>query len=485
MGRYYTDDVEMQELQDDEVRRKMELDLKMYDFSLTLAELEKLLIVTEEDIDVKTEARRYSGRSSGDLILSRITKIVSNARETLKLCILSNGKFLLFNKKAKPQEFGYFSVPYDMKSCDIWDTVKETMYILLEKNWNSKFMLAALSDSFTRDQAVKWVKLYQDFNRLRQENSEFREVDNIKRSEHTGTLTYGRLENELGIVKATLEEVKVLDAGEEVKKTKVLKTVTITPRKLAFKGLDDHTYCIEVPTDKTWDMASWTDLVYKHRYRWSTYEEENTKASTLFGTVMDLIGNFPEEWTRLSIDGKPSVKIAFKHALLKRGGQMLLSYIDDKRVANESMMTALRGYYYEDKTLITKELPADIDEAQRQSLKRIKETRDELVVAQGIHGYLNDLEGECPIDIAFEKDGVKWNLTIGELKIHLKGGIETIKSIERVLKGTAQGHDARHSTNEMYERLSKVLTQEEAMEIIKTAKTMGKLVQNLNAKGDA
>ena len=488
MGRYYDSEAEMQQLQDDETRRKLQLDLKLYDFVLTIPELEKLLTVTENDIDIESLGGRrtsYSRRNSGDIKVVRVRKVISNARTTLRLCILANGKFLLFNRKTKPQDFGYFVTDYDLKNCNLFEDIKENMYIVIVRDWNDKWKLGCLTDAFTPEEASRWIALYKEYTNLRQDKSEYREVDALRKSSLTGEITYGRLENEMAILKATLEEVKRLDAQELVTKNAALKTVVKTPTKLEFTALDKHKYSIEVPTKRAWDMdTQWTQFIYKHRYGWSTYDQEAATKNTYFDNIMQLLMTFRDEWIKLSIDGRPQVRLSFKETQLKRGGTMQLTYIDDKRVANDTLFIALKQYFYENKALEATAVPEDVSEEERQKLKSIREQRDTMVVTHGIHGYLQDLEGECPIDIAFEKDGVKWNLTIGELKIHLKGGIETIKSIERVLKGTAQGYDSRHSTEEMYNRLCKVLTSEEAMEIIKTAKEMGKLVQSIQGKKD-
>jgi len=82
--------------------------------------------------------------------------------------------------------------------------------------------------------------------------------------------------------------------------------------------------------------------------------------------------------------------------------------------------------------------------------------------------------------MGFEKEGSKWMLVMGELRIHLKGGLGTIKSLETVLKGTSNGYEGRQNPEELFARLCKILPEEDALNIIKTAKEMGKLAQALN-----
>jgi len=53
------------------------------------------------------------------------------------------------------------------------------------------------------------------------------------------------------------------------------------------------------------------------------------------------------------------------------------------------------------------------------------------------------------------------------------------------LKGTAQTYRARYSTEELYTRLSEILGEEDALQILEAIKEYGKLLQALEKREDS
>ena len=476
----------LQALKDEPQRETLKLNLKLYGFELTLDKLEKMLTVSEPEI---TFTNGLSGYSNQFIALIQVKKIITNTRGTLKLVLMSNGKFLVFNKDARPTDIGLFNTPYDLKGGVIWEQIREQMYLAFtEARWEHTFSVCTLTDCMDRKQVDQWLALYTECLKKRETFQSAVEMTSLPRIKCEGMITTANLQTELNTIDSTIALIQKLENEEATKKADALKNdITITlgkTSKIVIRGLDEHTYSVEAPPTKLWDAGEFTDYVYRHRYAWRKFHQDNLKTTTLFPALMQNLSSSREDWFSLSVDGKPPVKLAVKHVENKNGQEIQIAYLNDRRVAYEDMYQAVLRYFLRGENLKDlAEQPEDLDEAEKQKQLEVRKVRDDGLVSTGIQGYINDLEGETPITIGFEKVGVGWNLVIGEKRIKLKGGVETIKSLERVLKGTAQGYRSRHSTHELYQRLCKVLTPDEAIEIILEAKEMGKLLKALEVKG--
>jgi len=478
----YGNEVTLLELQNDETRNKLRLSLKLYGFDLTLETLEKLLTVDEEPI-VYDNHQTQNSHSREQVYLIACKKIFCNHRGTLNLVIWKNGKFSIFNRDAKPVSMPKINIGYDYKGNTIWDDLKEGMYVAFSyARWDHELQIGALTDCMTRTNAEKWATFYATCLKKIDDHNSFEEIRGISSLEGKGFVKVQELIDWESQINAKIIEIQKLENQEQVDKANALKTqIAISRAKIAIRGLDGHTYTIQVPNSITWSAEDWSGFVYKHRYLWKTHDQQVCKEQTLFNQVMQKLVHTPLDWFKLSVDSKKAVKITIKNIKNKREQEVTIAYLNDKRVAYDAMFQAVRKYFMEGQTLQNPAEPEDVGEAEKQKALEVRKQRDDAIVTSGITGVIQDLEGETPITIGFEKIGVKWNLVIGEKRIYLKGGIEMIKSLERVLKGTAQGY-ARHSIEQLYQRLCKILDPEQAIEVISTAKEMGKLLKALEVK---
>ena len=475
--RYYSNEVGLEVPRDSDALAKLEFNLKLYGFEVGLKEIQTLLNSPKEIINLTEKITSYDKPDT----LVKVLKVFINERETLKLIVCSNGAYAFVNKMAKPVSLGFFIIPWDNDSFCIFDKIRDGVYLVVTDLWSRGQKIAFLTDAMNKEDLATWKELFNKWDTKRSANADIQEVSCLSRTDILGEVTTTMLKGEMARLDKTLEDYKVLEKHEKELRDTALSTVIATPTKITFPALDEHTYSIEVEKDIQWDMKVFENFIYRHRYYWNRYDKESLKSTTLFYKIMEVIQKLKVDWVKLSVDKRPAVKLSFKRIENKKNQTMLLSYIEDKRVANDDVNTTLMNYFYSNKKLDVKE-KADTPKEDLESLKKLKEQRDSEVVNHGIRGYLEDLEGDCPINIGFEKDGSRWNLTIGELKIHLKGGLATIKSLERVLRGSTQSYVTKHSTEEMFNRLSKVLTKEEAMDVIKTAKELGKLCKAIGGK---
>jgi len=479
-------EIVLQELKNDEQLEALRLNLKLYGFDLTVDKLKEMLTVSEPELLYTNGLSGYSKQSA---VLLQVKKVITNTRGTLKLVLMSNGKFLCFNKECRPIDIDLFNTSYDVRTGVIWEQIKVGIYVVFnEDHYEQKYRVATLTDCMDRVQAEHWLSLYTGCLKKRQGFQSTEEMRNLQHIKNEGMVATSILQTEFDDTNTVIALINKLENEETIKKADALKNdITITvgkTSKIVITGLDNHTYSVEAPPTKVWDTETFTAFIYRHRYQWKKYDQDNVKSSTLYPALMQILASTREDWFNLSVDNKPPVKIAIKHIQNKRGQETTIAYLNNKRVAYEDMYQAVFKYFLQGAKLedLTEE-PEDLDEAEKQRHLQVKKMRDEGIITSGIHGYITDLEGETPITIGFEKEGASWNLVIGEKRILLKGGVVTIKSLERVLKGTAQGYNSRHSTHELYQRLCKVLTSDEAIEIILEAKEMGKLLKALEVKG--
>jgi len=469
--------VSLQEL-NDELKAKMKFNLQLYGFDLTVEQLEKKLTVDELELIFNST----STYSKENMALIAVKEIITNRRGTLKLVIWKNGKFSIFNKDAKPESISIFSIPYDYRGNHIWDYLKVGMYVAFSSvYWKQELRIGVLTDCTTKVEAEKWLSLFTDCLQKTTGFGAHEEMQSLRHVDSEGTLTTKDLEDHKLLLEQTITLIQQAEKKEIVDRDTALATkIIITGNKIGIQALDNRTYTIEVPNGCELKKESWVTYVYRHRYRWTQFIQELSKKQTFLDEVTNqlIASNF--KWFKLSVDNKPKVKIAIKVVTNSRGSDMTLTYLNDRRVASEDLRRAIYEYFVQGLVLIN---PAgqseNLGEAEKQKALDIRKQKDEAIVTSGITGYINDLEGESPISIGLEKVGINWQLVIGEKKILIKGGVETIKSLERVLKGTAQGYNARHSTEELFERLSKIIGEEQAIEIITEAKILGKLAKAL------
>lgn len=468
--------LELETIPNEDRRKEVALILKLYDFPTSIEQLEGML-VNEGSMINWTKRTTEAG-------LVQVKKIVNNSRGALKLVIWKNGMFCFLSKTSSLGGGSYFQTSWDLKASEVWDNLKEDVWMCISKGYRGIWEVECLIDATAKIDAEKWRERLLKIEQTETEYSAYREVDNIPRVTSTGMVPISMLDAKIQEQEKAILEVKRLEKIEETLKQKAFSNISITSNikttTLTIKALDDHTYSIETPIGRQWDSKDLEAYVYRHRYHWDAYTQQRTKDDTLFSDIMRRIEGMAEEpWIKLSVDGKASVELQYK----KVGqNEMNLTYLNGKRVAKDDLYQTLLNYFFKGLPLVQPPEAPEVVESQKQEVASRRKQREEEMTANGIHGYITDLEGETPITIGFEKQGNEWDLIVGQKRIHLKGGMGTIKSLERVLKGTAQDYNSRHSTEELYKRLAGVIGQEEALEVIREAKQLGTLFKALELK---
>ncbi|MEM2382947.1 MAG: hypothetical protein QW521_02095 [Desulfurococcaceae archaeon] len=449
--------VEQQKL---EGKTDLALQLKLYGFDIGIAELEQLLS--------KTSGFAISPVSTNaieKLQVHKCERIIVNSRGTLKLVIWSNGTYSLINKEANVEDFSRWSTPWGHKSKVIWEQLQEGSYVLFtDHSWFAGKRVSALLNVKDEKEAAELLTIYKRCLDKLAKYSGFREITNVAYKNYDGTVSLEDMRKWEEEIDKTIKKIEELEREERKKKLEAFATrLKREGQKTTINALDDHVYVIEGPTLEDEEVEK---LIYRHRYEWTPTEQAEVKKNTLFYLVLDICmkkGEF-----KLGMDNKTPVSVQVKTIRTRDGKETRLVYLDGKRISYDDLFAALDNYFLKGEPLT---IPEDNGQTQ------VRKVREEELITKGISGYIHDLEGETPVNMAFEKEGNNWYLIVGEKKMLLKGGTSTIKSLEAILSGKAHHRMDRHSTEEFYRRLCKVFTEEEALEIITTIKQLGKLVK--------
>jgi len=461
---------EIKSLEEYEKEEDFKLLLKIYGFPLNIERLKELIEKNKkkEDVISLNIKNYYASRT----LLLRVEKIVVNERDSLKLLILSNGYLGLLNKSATTSDPPYFSRPYPKTEVPIFEYVKEKEWLLFTRRWGS-LDLVALTGITKEKEIQEWISLYSEIDRIFRSNQNVQEIQKKSGKDYELVIGLKELKDFLKELKDTLEEVKRLEEEEKRKREEALtKKMKIEGNTLKLEALDGHTYYIGFPSSYKIDKEKFLPFVYRHRYQLSSYWLNAIKQSTFFEDIFGLLLLEKEEGDyTLKIDNSNEVNISFKEVNSSTGTYLAL-YINNKRIAMDEGKKALYDYFFSNKTLDIK------TKNKKRDIKKIK-TKAEILIEKGLHGRLEDLEGEYPVDIGLEKKGSKWYLVLGDNKIYLKGGMSSIEYLARVLEGRSLTWNSRFSTTEFYRRLSQAIGEETALEVIQTAKKMGKLLKVL------
>jgi len=465
---------EIKSLEEYEKEEDFGLLLKIYGFPLNLERLKELIKKNKkkEDVISLNIKNYYASRS----FLLRVEKIVVNERDSLKLLILSNGYLGLLNKSATTSDPPYFSRPYNKQETPIFEHIKEKEWLLFTKRWGS-LDLVALTGITKEKEIQEWISLYSEIDRIFRRNQNVQEIQKKSGKEYELIIGLKELKDFLKELRDTLEEVKRLEEEEKRKRkealTKKMKIIKTKERNiLKLEALDDHTYCIGFPSSYKIDKEKFLPFVYRHRYQLGSYWLNAIKQSSFFEDIFSLLLLEKEEGDyTLKVDNSNEVNISFKEVNSSAGTYLTL-YINNKRIAMDEGKKALYDYFFSNKALDIK------TKNKKRDTKKIK-TKAEILIEKGLHGRLEDLEGEYPVDIGLEKKGSKWYLVLGDNKIYLKGGMSSIEYLARVLEGRSLTWNSRFSTTEFYRRLSQAIGEETALEVINLTKKMGKLLKAL------
>lgn len=467
--------------QNTEELSKLKLSLKLYGFQEDLQEIQKFLKDEKNTLQLPTTGTTTYSEEKAYLV--EVKKIITNARGTLKIACFSNGKFCVIPQSTVAASLKEISSPWNEVSSIFNDIMEGLWVVISEAYWRHGEGIATVTDAKTRDEALQWQTNYQTVLKLREQFHPYTEMNGVQGIQNHGLITIELVQAKVDECKATAKEIERLESEEHELKRKALQerikiTETSTKKKLEIKALDDHTYNIEIPKTVPTTKEDWTPYVYLHRYHWTPYEQKSIKENSFFFDIFKRLTFWNNTNIKFSIDSSTPVVVFFKGIKAEGRRDSQASYLEGKRIAGDDLTQTLFNYFIKGTPIVFKEEDGTVKTA-RKNLRSIKE---KTLIETGIQGYITDLEGEIPVNIGFEKEGMKWFLVIGEKKIYLEGGSSTIESLERVLKGTSLRYQSKHSTEELFKRLSKVLGEETAIEIIQEVKEMGKLLKAIGGK---
>jgi len=458
----------------------LKLLLKLYAFETKEEELRRIP-TGKETITLE----KQTSWSRTTLTLAKIVKTEVNARNTLKLVLFDNGLLGFIPPKVIGRSEEILNIPWNSNPPPLWDGLKEGTYALLDESYWGSWRLIAVTDITKKEEAIEFFNIYKKILEI-QEN-EFRELERVKRLDYDGYLKMEEWRKHLKLQEETLKKCYELERLEEEKRKKGLKNVEVVEEvqedtrrvvKVKIKGLDGHTYRLEIinPSIKVLPKI-FENLVYRHRYSLENYSLENIKKNTLFHDFFEKVETLLDHTSEpmlIQVDRRKAVNLMTKK-VKTRTTKYDLYYLNGVKVSRDTLPKTLYEYFIEKKEL---SLPKP-KRGKRKTREELLTAKERELIENGISGRLSDLEGEIPINFGIEKQGVKWYLTIGEKKIHIKGGLSTIESIKNVIEGKANRYSARYSPEELYYRLSKIVDEETALEIITTAKELGIMLRAL------
>ena len=461
----YVEWMELNTENEDDVR----LWLKLYGFGVTVEQLKSLL-------QHKWEKTMKTGYSYNDtLTMVRAEKIIANERDTLHLVIWSNGKFSMFNKQVSPESIPLLQVPWRYNKNEIFEDLEEGEYVLFVEAWRSWY-LAVLTKCYTEQDALQWLEEYTKCLTLLKKYAEYQEFSDCRSVDRGAIVRIDDLQRQYKKMETVAKQIDDLERQEEEKKTEALKKITISDNKVHIEALDGRVYDIEIHSDWKPEKEHFVSYVYRHRYHWTIEHQQDAQKESFFRDLYSLLLDEARDFS-ISVNGKSPVRVT-KKVIMTKKGEVTLMYFDGKRVSSDNALSSLYDYF-----ILGQQFNRTAEkERQKEERLDIQKQREEMLSTQGITGYITDLEGEIPVTLLFEREGNNWYLVFGDKRTYVKGGVQTIQSLERVLTGKAQLYQDRHSTVAFYRRLSEAVGEQEASEIVKEVKNMGQLLKVLKAK---
>ncbi len=461
------------------IDNRFKLCLKLYSFTESFEEIEKL-VRKRKTLPKTFETKGYYNKKA---TFRKILKLLTNTRETLKIAILEDGSWIILTKDSNVADIHMLDVSYSTQP-RVFPEVKEGYYLITSKSYYSSERLVCLTDCQKLEETQEWLRLYQSIEALYERYRHTNEFQNKSILYHDGTVTREMLKEKLKEFQELAEEVEEAEKEERRKlkeafQNKVKITQTEKTTKIWIDALDNHIYEVEISPPIKIKKEKFKDYIYLHRYHQSNLNY--IQKSTFWSSLWDWLSELTNKTLKVKIDNTQPVEILFQEQVNKLGLKSITTYCNKKRVSRYDLNQSLYDYFYDGQPLVIKptNISTIVPEDHAKAL-RLKKERE--LLEKGLTGRLYDLEGEIPVKLLFKKEGKKWYLTIGEYEYHLKGGKATIKKLESVLKGTAQTYRARYSTEELYTRLSDILGEEDALQILEAIKEYGKLLQALEKK---
>lgn len=454
------------------LQRILEDSLELYGFKATMEDLDREL----------GKADLVTTESSGKYLMTRVTKVFLSASGALKIFILDNGTFGMSNSFSRPDYHNVLNMSYksSKEAYELSEHIEEGKWMLVSAADYSDRQNQVICATDTSDvaSARQWLKLLDEIGERR--DSHFQEVNEVPKIGNDGYVATSILQAQLVLLEEARLQAVSNEIEEEIKKATALHSIKVKRNKrnettFSFTGLDDHFYSLTLTNTKL-IREDLLGYVWIHRYNLSSYTRKNIKRDMWTSNLLDLLCSQDVSSFKMTMD-KRSVLIRSK-TIISNGNKMRIWYLQSKRVAYSDLRSSVYDYLLHGKPLAFIE-EKEKDETQ---LRDMKKERDRILTENGIKGTLEDLEGEYNVQLGFEKEGQNWNLVIGEKKIKLKGGRETVKKLENVLLGKTQRWNTGHSVQEFYRRLLTILDKETALEIVSEIRSMGKLLNALQTK---
>lgn len=458
------------------IDKRLKLCLKLYSFKESFEEIEKL-VRKKKTLPKTFDTKGYYNRKA---TFRKILKLLTNTRETIKIPIFEDGSWMILTKDSTVVDIHMLDVSYSTKQ-RVFQDVKEGYYLITSKSYYSSDRLVCLTDCQKPEETQEWLMLYENIVALYEKYRYANEFQSRSILYHDGTVTREMLKKKLKEFQKLAKEVEEAEKEEKRKlkeafQNKIKITQTEKTTQVWIDALDNHTYEVEISPPVKLKKERFKNYIYLHRYQQSNlkYLQKSTFWSSFWGFLSELTN----KTLKVKVDNAQPVDILFQEQVNKLGLRSITTYCNKKRVSRYDLNQSLFEYFYSKQPLVIKP-PNFLTTVPEDHTKELRLKKERELLEKGLTGRLFDLEGEIPVKLLFKKNGKKWYLTIGEYEYHLKGGKATIKKLESVLKGTAQTYRARYSTEELYTRLSEILGEEDALQILEAIKEYGKLLQAL------
>jgi len=450
----------------EKINENLKLYLKIYGFPITFEKL----VETVKNLKGKPIPMGVKTYWTNSAFFRKIEKLFTNSRETLKLAFFEDGSWLLLNKEIDLSYLPSIDIAYGKKNL-VFQRIQEGIYLLTTGSYYGD-RVVCLTDCKTPGEVREFIKTYKKMEKIQEKYAYAQEFSGKTTLFHDGTVTLDSLKEKL---KEYEEIARKIEEAEKEEKRKLEeayeKRLTLekgdSSTKISIKGLDGHTYSLEISPPKDFKKERFKDFIYLHRYR--KHELQSIQRSTLWGSFWELLTDLPNRTLKVSVDQVSPVELSFKVKKRLGGTLSTLTYLQGQRVSKDDLYATLEKYFFEGEPLTFPE---------KKTRKSITLEREKQLLNKGISGRLYDLEGEVPVQLFFTKEKQHWYLVIGEYKYYIKGGRESIKRLESVLRGTTT-RSGRYSTSELFRRLSGILGEEDSLEIIEQIKAYGKLLKGL------
>lgn len=415
---------------------KLKLELKMYHFPLTLREVKRKW---ESDSDGSIKPR-----SAYNLELNRILDMIKNPRGTLLLLILSGESYVILQGgESLVRENGIHAQGSMGKLISL---LRKGRWIVRKTGW---YPSLSLTDCKSFKDAQEWARTLTEINEF-SKNNYYYSTGSYKYNETITMIGLKRLLKQMktSVTKKQKERVQRNSAEElAIKGIKVEELEDHTVVK--FTDLTKHRWRLEFHPKKTIVPRQFSSLVYSHK---------TCNESQQLETLWSILEDYPNYRVTVNLDLQKEVEVEFT----QRSGVPRKTLLNGKRVKTSNGIKILKAYFFGDGKL------------------RLKwNEEEERLLKDGLAGTIRDKEGATSFILALEKKGSQWFLCSGRMRVHVKGGMGMIQSLETVLRGTST---KGNGGIEFLKRLSEIVGMDRAVKLLDSGKETGKILGSLKGQ---